>query len=186
MELISKKNLTFSNFLSFVRIIFVVPAVYFIAINRNDWLIALTIVGMFTDWADGFFARKLNQVSDMGKILDPVADKILIGGLVIALYYYQGFPLWLTLFIVLRDLFIVIGATLIYDKSNLIISSNWPGKISVSFIALAIFSFIAGWHPFFGYTIYLAIAAIVVSALLYTKVFYNYISQKNKSDSSAK
>ncbi len=49
--------------------------------------------GGFTDWADGFFARKLNQVSDLGKILDPIADKIHIGALVIALHYYQGFPL---------------------------------------------------------------------------------------------
>ncbi len=181
MELIAKKNLTFSNFLSFVRIIFVFPAVYFISTGQNDWLIALTIVGMFTDWADGFFARKLNQISDLGKILDPLADKILIGGIVIALYYYQGFPLWLTLFIVIRDIFIIAGASLIYDKQKLITSSNWAGKISVSFIALAIFSFIAGWHPLFTYSIYLAIAAIVISALIYAKVFYTSFINKNKT-----
>jgi len=181
MEL-TKKDLTFSNFLSFIRIIFVFPAVYFIAINRNDWLIALTIVGMFTDWADGFFARKLNQISDLGKILDPLADKILIAGLVIALYYYQGFPLWLTLFIVLRDIVIIVGALFIYDKNKLITSSNWAGKISVTFIAVAIFSFISGWHPFFEYSIYLAIAAIVVSAMMYAKVFYSSVFNKSKNN----
>jgi len=182
MEL-TKKDLTFSNFLSFIRIIFVIPGVYFIAINRNDLLIGLTIIGMFTDWADGFFARKLNQVSDLGKILDPLADKVLIGGLVIALYHYQGFPLWLTLFIVLRDLIIIVGALLIYDKNKLITSSNWAGKISVTLIAVAIFSFIAGWNDFFEYSIYMAIIAIIVSALIYAKVFYTSVINKNKIQS---
>lgn len=177
MELISKKDITLSNFLSFLRILFVFPAVYFISTDRNDWLIALTIVGIITDWADGFFARKLGQISDMGKILDPLADKIFMGSLVITLYFYQGFPLWLTLFIVLRDVFIIVGAFLIYDRKRLITSSNWPGKISVSFIALAIFSFIAGWHPLFEYSIYMAIAAIIISALMYVKVFYVSINQ---------
>ncbi|KAA3614905.1 MAG: CDP-alcohol phosphatidyltransferase family protein [Calditrichaeota bacterium] len=178
MELITKKDFNLSNSLSFLRIILAAPAVYLIAINENGWLIALSFVGGFTDWADGFFARKLNQVSDLGKILDPIADKIHIGALVIALNYYQGFPLWLTLFIVIRDVFIVIGALLIYDKNKLITSSNWPGKISVTLIAVAIISFMAGWKLFFEYTIYLAIAAIIVSGVMYVKVFIASFDKK--------
>jgi len=184
MELEKKSPYTVSNFLSFFRILLVFPAIYFVSTGENEYIYYIAFVAALSDWLDGLLARKLNQITDLGKILDPVGDKVLIAGTVIALYYYQGFPLWLMLVIVLRDLGILIGAFFIYDKNKQVTSSNWPGKISVNFIALTVFCFIAGWYEIFSYLLYLALFSIILSAYVYTKVFIkNYYAQKNESRS---
>ena len=171
MEIIKKSDLNISNFLSFIRIFFVIPIIYFISRDQNLFVIYISFVAMLTDWLDGFLARKFNQITELGKILDPIADKIAIGGAVIALYIHQGFPFWLAAIIILRDLFILIGALFIYDKHRQITSSNWPGKISVFLIALAILCFLANLKGAFDYIIILAFLSILVSAIIYAKVF---------------
>jgi len=180
MELEKKSPFTISNFLSFLRILLVFPTVYFISIKENELIYYIVSVAILSDWLDGFLARKLNQITDLGKILDPVGDKVLIAGAVIALYYYQEFPLWLMLVIVLRDVSILIGAFFIYDKKKQVISSNWPGKITVTFIAATIFCFIAGWDEIFGYLLYLALLSIILSAYIYSKVFLKQYHLKKK------
>jgi len=179
MDIINKANINISNSLSFLRILLVIPMVYFIAVHENIFVLYLSIAGMITDWLDGFFARKLNQITELGKVLDPVADKILIGGSVLALHLYQGFPLWLMLVIIFRDVFIVIGALFIYGKQKKITSSNWPGKISVTLIAVAIVSFIIGWRDFFNYAVIAALASIIISAGIYAWVFLQKIRKKD-------
>jgi len=179
MELNKKSPFTISNFLSFLRILLVFPTIYFIAIGKNEIMYIVAVIAIISDWMDGFLARRLNQITDLGKILDPLGDKVLIGAAVIALYYYQDFPLWLMLVIVLRDLAILIGAFFIYDKSKEVTSSNWTGKISVTFIAITVFSFIAGLYEIFNFLLYLALFSIILSAFEYSRVFFkNYNSKK--------
>ena len=180
MELDKKSYFTISNFLSIVRILLVIPTVYVISIGRNDLFYYIAFIAILSDWLDGFLARKLNQITDLGKILDPVGDKVLIASVVIALFYYQGFPLWLMLVIVLRDVGILIGAFFIYDKQKQVTSSNWPGKISVTFIAVTILSFIAGWAEVFNWFIVLALLSIILSAFIYSKVFIKHYYSKKK------
>lgn len=158
----------------------VIPTVYVISIGMIEWFYYIAVIAMLSDWLDGFLARKLNQITDLGKILDPVGDKVLIASAVIALYYYQGFPLWLMLVIVLRDVGILIGAFFIYDKQKQVTSSNWPGKISVTFIAVTILSFIAGWDEIFNWFIILALVSIILSAFVYSRVFIKHYYSKKK------
>ncbi len=175
MALIDKSNRTFSNLLSFSRIFFVIPAVYFISIQRNDLVFWLSLPAMATDYLDGYFARKWNQISELGKILDPLADKINIGGIAIALYLFQGFPLWLTLVIVLRDLGILVGALFIYRMKSRVTPSNIPGKVAVVVVAGTIISFLLGWFDIFSYLIYLVILTILYSAYAYGRLFIKSI-----------
>ncbi len=177
--MIKKENRTLSNLLSFIRIFFIIPAFFMIKEQRNDLVLWLATVAMFTDWLDGFLARRWNQISDLGKILDPLADKVSVGGMVIALYLYQGFPLWLTVVIVLRDILILIGAIFIYDKEKKITPSNLPGKVSVAVIAFAILLFLLGFRQGFDYFIYVVIVALVVSLVMYARVFIQLIREKN-------
>jgi len=181
MELNLRENLTISNALSFLRIFLIIPVVFFIHEGRNDLVIWIALFGMLTDWLDGFLARQLNQISELGKILDPVADKITIGGTVIALYFFQDFPLWLMLLIVLRDVFILFGALFIYEKHQQITASNWPGKVAVFFIALAILVFLAGFKTVFEYAVILAMLSLLFSALMYGKVFFKSFYEQRKS-----
>ena len=128
-----------SNSLSFIRIFFVFPLFYYISQQQNIVVTILAVLAYGTDLLDGYLARRLNQITAFGKMIDPLADKICIGGGLIALTLYQNFPLWITAAIIGRDLILLGGsAVLIASKKN-IISSNKPGKFTVTFIvALAL------------------------------------------------
>jgi len=172
MELIKKSDLNISNSLSFFRILLAIPIIYCISILRNDIVLYLALAAVISDWLDGYFARKYNQITELGKILDPIADKITIGGAVIALSLYQDFPLWLTLIIVARDVVILVGALFIYEKHKQITSSNWPGKITVTFIAVAVITFLMGFKVYFDYLIIFTMVTITLSAIIYSRVFF--------------
>jgi cardiolipin synthase len=130
---------TISTFLSFSRIILIVPLAYLLYAdipNNRVWVAAVLTLAAATDFLDGYFARKLHQVTDFGKIIDPVADKITVG-IVGVLFVAVGYvPLWYVVIVIARDLLILIGGLYIKTKKNIVTQSNWPGKIAVSLIAL--------------------------------------------------
>ncbi len=166
-----QKIFTLSNCLSFSRIFVIFPFFYLIKEKQNLILLLVTLLAMLTDFLDGYFARKLNQITELGKILDPVADKIAIGGGVIALYLYQDLPLWFLIVIVGRDVLILIGSLFILNKKSVVEPSNMPGKITVNIIAVAILFFILGQKQLFEFASILAAAGIIYSFILYFKVF---------------
>ncbi len=178
MELKNTNWINISNFLSFMRILFVFPTIYLYSINCNDLVFIIAFFAILSDYFDGYFARKLNQITDLGKILDPLADKVLIGSAVISLTIYQDFPLWITLVIVLRDVFILLGALFIYDKQKHVTQSNWPGKITVTVIAVTVLSFMAGLTLIFKYLVFLSFIAILFSAAMYAKIFFQKLDKQ--------
>jgi len=103
------------------------------------WTAGVIIVAVATDFLDGFLARKLHQVTDIGKIIDPLADKIGIGAYAILLALTGDVPLWFVVFVLLRDVLIFSGGLYIHRNKKIVPQSNWPGKISVSFIAVTFF-----------------------------------------------
>lgn len=191
----SRSNFTISNFLSFSRILLTPLAVWLIANHYNGWALLLTFVGMYTDYLDGVFARKYNQITDLGKILDPLGDKVIIGFSVAALWYWQSFPMWLMLLIVLRDIIILAGALFIYEKVKKVTPSNWAGKVSVAGIASAGVCFLGYnakdgdfllvinpdiWHIIFNISIVIALSAILISTFSYLKVFLKTFKKTNR------
>jgi CDP-diacylglycerol--glycerol-3-phosphate 3-phosphatidyltransferase len=103
------------------------------------WTAGIIIIAVATDFLDGFIARKLHQVTDLGKILDPLADKIGIGIYAVLIAWMRAVPVWFVVFVLLRDLLIFIGGLYIRRAKKIIPQSNWPGKIAVTLIALVLF-----------------------------------------------
>ena len=83
----------------------------------------------------------------------------------------------MTLIIVIRDIGIMFGAILIYDTQKLVTPSNWPGKITVNVIAVTVLSFMAGYMRVFEYLLVLSFIAIIFSAIMYAKVFFQQIKK---------
>jgi CDP-diacylglycerol--glycerol-3-phosphate 3-phosphatidyltransferase len=135
-----KKDLfTWSNLISLSRILIVVPVVYLHYTNGQQitWLItALVIYGIVSDYLDGFVARMTNQVSEWGKILDPVADKFCAFFLFLYATYIDIIPLWFFLLEVGRDAVIVIGSAFIQHLRGKVAMAVMSGKISVNVLGL--------------------------------------------------
>jgi CDP-diacylglycerol--glycerol-3-phosphate 3-phosphatidyltransferase len=100
------------------------------------WAGALLAVAILTDFLDGYVARRLHQVSELGKIIDPLADKIAVAVVAILLVSTGDVPLWYVLVVIVRDLLILVGGMIIRKEKKIIVQSNWPGKIAVTVIAV--------------------------------------------------
>ncbi len=140
MKVNYKELLNSSNMLSLIRLFLAVPLWLLLDnFNENRLIIfALCIFALFTDLMDGYLARKLNQVTEMGKIIDPLADKIGIGAVVIKLFLIGQIPAYYFWMIILRDIFIFVGGIYVSKKIGKVLPSNMLGKITVLSIGFVI------------------------------------------------
>jgi CDP-diacylglycerol--glycerol-3-phosphate 3-phosphatidyltransferase len=107
------------------------------ASDVTRWVAAgLFVVGMATDGIDGFIARRYNLVTDLGKILDPIADKVLTGGALIALSILGELPWWVTIVILIREVGVTVFRMVVI--SDQVIPASRGGKIKTVMQFLAI------------------------------------------------
>ena len=106
-DVTTERVLTIPNLLSFARIAMVPAFLWLLLGPQQAWsdLLALLILGLsaFTDWLDGYLARRWNQISRVGQLLDPVADRLYIVATVVAFVIRDIIPWWLAALVVLRD-----------------------------------------------------------------------------------
>jgi cardiolipin synthase len=110
---VSSRVVTVPNVLSFIRLLLV--PVFFVLIVRGDdfWALVLLVVSSITDYVDGQIARRFNQITRLGQLLDPAADRLLILAALIGLAVRDVIPWWLFTVIVARDaMLIVLGLVL--------------------------------------------------------------------------
>lgn len=130
---------TWSNLISFSRILVAFPIVWLHYTNGQQitWLItALVLYGILSDYLDGYIARLTNQVTEWGKILDPVADKFCAFFLFLYAVYIDIIPLWFFIIEIGRDLFIVGGSLYIRKLRGKVAMAVMSGKISVNVLGL--------------------------------------------------
>ncbi len=168
---------TASNLLSMSRVVMLVPIVYYLLQEGESarwWAFFWIFLAALTDYLDGRVARARGEVSDEGKILDPLADKICVGVVIVVLALTGEIPLWFFALVVSRDLLIVISAAYIRKKFGVVMASNIIGKVAVTVIVVALALMIVPLEvpPFLTRAMMLAsVAMIAVSLLFYAKGF---------------
>ena len=123
---------TISNGLSVTRIV-LLP--FTLAAIQRDNLVAafvLIVASVLSDFFDGYFARRLNQISRLGKILDPVVDKVSIDAILIALAYLKGLPVWIPVAVIGRDLITLFAGLFVMGNARTILGSDLTGKIATN------------------------------------------------------
>jgi CDP-diacylglycerol--glycerol-3-phosphate 3-phosphatidyltransferase len=137
-----------SNLLSLFRMLLAIPLWILLSqnnFNDNRILIgSLCLFAAITDVLDGFLARKLNQVSEFGKIIDPLADKVCVGILILKLFLLDQIPIYYLTIILGRDLLILVGGIITSKKLKKVIPSNYIGKATVITISLSLLFIIFG------------------------------------------
>jgi cardiolipin synthase len=104
---VSRQVLTIPNIVSIIRLAGVPLFLWLVLVPEADaWALVVLFVSGFTDWLDGYLARKLNQTSQLGAILDPVADRLYILSTVIGLGIRDIIPWWVAILLPLRDAFL--------------------------------------------------------------------------------
>ena len=142
------------NILTVIRFIFI-PSIV-LALIYDNYLLALILftLSSFTDVLDGKIARKYNAISDFGKLMDPLADKLTQLSILLTLAIKNVIPWWIVVILVLKETVMIAGASFLYGKS-LVVSSKWYGKLTTVLIyalavLFAIFSLIMYFIYFYG------------------------------------
>ena len=166
---------TYSNILSISRLIMGVVLYFLIISEHSYWAILVAIIAVITDYADGYVARKRGETSELGKILDPVADKVAVALGAIGLYQTYDLPLWIVIVIIGRDILILIGSIFLFEKLRGVVASEMPGKIAVTIISVLLLAYLFGWHPVKIPLLYLTLIALVFSFTFYLQKFIKII-----------
>lgn len=159
--------LNISNSLSILRIFLIIPMS--IALINENLLLALfiAILAYTSDLLDGYFARKLNQVTELGKMLDPLADKLLLAAVVIILLFQSKIPLWFGIVLIGRDLLIIIGGLIVKNKIKYVPSSNIIGKLTIAIIGVTIVGIVFKIPYFDIYGPIISTIFVFISLLVY-------------------
>lgn len=169
---------TWSNFISFTRILVALPIIYLHYINGQQitWTIsALVVYGILSDYLDGFLARHNNEISEWGKILDPFADKFCAFILFIYVVYLGIIPLWFLILEVIRDIIIMSGSLYIRKLRGKVAMAVMSGKINVNVLGLY-------WLAAFFYPEATAVHHFLMGASLALMIFsfFDYLHRFNE------
>ncbi|MGH2673106.1 MAG: CDP-alcohol phosphatidyltransferase family protein [Actinomycetota bacterium] len=131
--------LTIPNGISFARIA-LIPLFVWLIVERRTTFTGLVVFGVVvaTDWVDGAIARATGQVSEVGKVLDPVADRLAIAAGLIALVVRDAFPLWAAILILARDALILIAGVVLLSARRVRIEVRYIGKVATFLLMAAI------------------------------------------------
>ncbi|TVQ01453.1 MAG: CDP-alcohol phosphatidyltransferase family protein [Balneolaceae bacterium] len=130
---------TWSNLISFSRVLVVIPIIWLHIENDytvNKLIIFLICYGVLSDYLDGLVARWFDEISELGKTLDPVADKLMAFFLFFYTVILGWIPLWYFVVGVIRDLLIMAGSAHIKKRRGKVAMSIMSGKVSVNIMAV--------------------------------------------------
>ena len=165
------------NILTIIRFILIPIILNFIF--QGDYISGIIIFSIsgLTDVLDGFIARKFNLISNFGKLMDPLADKLTQISVLAALVSVKIIPVWILAIVVLKELIMVVGASFLYGK-DVVVYSKWYGKLATVLFYLAIVMSLLMNNFNLGipfrvdlYLYYLAILATIFSLIMYAIQF---------------
>ncbi len=171
------------NMLSVVRIglVFVFIALFFALEEPYAALFVFLLAGA-TDVVDGYLARRNNWISNLGKILDPLADKLMQCTVLICLYIKKFIPLWFVLPFIFKELFTLTIGLVVIKRRSVAVVSKWYGKFTVCLfyatIAISmIFTEFLSVHPILSVVIFLpSVVMAFVTLVAYVK-HYSFLKK---------
>src|ERR1700681_1352712 len=184
------------NSLTILRIFFIpvlvvvlltrAPNVVFfgVPINFADWGVLILLAAAATDWADGYYARRRSEVTTLGILLDPIADKLLISAAFVSLVDMHLVPAWMVVIIIGRE-FTVLGLRNIASAEGFTIAASLLGKTKMVLQVCAVAVLIVGARhpsirPVSTVLLWLVVISALVSAAQYFHRFWNQLDDRIK------
>lgn len=136
-----EEALSIPNILSYMRLLMIPLFVwrYLTATTTSDYIVAagIMILSGLTDFLDGFIARKYHQITELGKFIDPVADKLTQAAIVVCLVFRFHMALYLTIIFVIKEITQGLSCLFLYKKGKKLDGALWYGKVSTAVFYLS-------------------------------------------------
>ena len=161
--------LTIPNVLSLLRLGSVPVFLWLFLTDRENAAVVLYAIGAWTDFFDGVIARRFNQVSELGKLLDPLADRVFIIALAVALVARDVMPLWLAIAIIGRDVLLLSIFPLLERRKVERIAVNFVGKTATASLLFGL-TWLAFSQTTFADAVFveaIGIGFVILGAVLY-------------------
>ena len=169
------------NLITYVRFLLIPPMIITFNLDMKVYFYVILFISLLSDFLDGLAARKLNQHSELGKALDPIADGTTLFAFIVLLNRRGDIADWFCIFYFARQITILIFSLIYLPKIEKIYGSNIVGKIGVCFLGVALSIHTLGFTQF----IYLTDHLILISAILlflslldYLRFFFTLDSKK--------
>ena len=168
------------NTLTIIRFLLIPLIVLYIFTGNYILAFVFFTISGITDIADGFIARKFNLISNFGKLMDPLADKLTQIATLASLVFTHIIPIWILLIVLLKEFIMIVGASFLYGK-DVVVYSKWYGKLAtvlfyiaiVSSLLIAEFNVTNSFANFDMYLYYLALVTTIFSLIMYIKTLYS-------------
>ncbi len=167
------------NILTIIR--FLLIPLIITCIFTGNYMLAFIIftISAITDIADGFIARKFNLISNFGKLMDPLADKLTQISTLASLVFVHIIPIWILLVVFLKEFIMICGASFLYGK-DVVVYSKWYGKLATVLLYIAIITSLllkqlqlgGIWQQVYLILYALALIATVFALVMYIKDLY--------------
>ncbi|RWZ55448.1 CDP-diacylglycerol--glycerol-3-phosphate 3-phosphatidyltransferase [Labedella populi] len=166
------RNLNLPNVITVVRMLLAPVFLWLLFADAGEggglrWAAtAVFVVAIATDGIDGYIARSRDIVTDLGKLLDPIADKVLTGAALVALSILSELPWWITIVILVREVGITVHRMVVL--SDHVVAAAWMGKLKTVVQAVAISVALAPLAPVVGDWIMVVNVVLMSAALVLT------------------
>lgn len=166
--------MTTASKITLIRVAFIPVYMLFMYLSGGEpglWMylaLGVFVLASITDYVDGVVARKYNQVSDFGKFLDPLADKLLTIAAMVMFCQWDRFPAWALMLVLTRE-FAVTGLRLVAVGKGRVIAAGWSGKIKTASTMIGLCALMAfPKEPILGWVV----CGVIVVTTLYSGVEY--------------
>lgn len=179
-----EKILTLPNILSFLRLLLVPATVTLISTGHMMWAFVCFLTACLTDLLDGYIARSRKQVTKLGSVLDPLADKLMAISVLLSFAIFKILPLFVVIIIFAKEIFMLIGGAFLLSK-KIIIPANKYGKIAGFLLNVSICSgFLCKYlYPYYLYAIYVALIFVVIAFVQYAVLAWREYCRQIKTRS---
>lgn len=174
------------NKLTVLRVILIPFFVVFMLADLGSWskwaALGIFVAASITDWLDGFLARKYHLVTNFGKFMDPLADKLLVCSALICLVDLNRIPSWIVIIIIGRE-FVISGFRLIASDNGVVIAANYWGKVKTvcqMIMIIVLIMNLGGWvQTVEQILIYASLILSVISLVTYLWQNKNVLSMQD-------
>ena len=177
------------NILTIIRFILVPFFCFFMITGDTVTAVIIYMVASFTDFLDGYLARKFGQVTAFGKFMDPFADKLLqVSALILITIFPPHMPVFVTVIIVLKELLIGAGGLMLYKKYKIYAAADWYGKVATALFYIAIVGAMleAKFSPDTRYGVFAVIMVLILSLFAFYMYLMRYLKNVRETSKSGK